>query len=278
MQAGRGRMFQRWGEDFGWRGRVGFITPPHFSITSTEFMGIAPEGIAVNEAKTFVPGKDGLPIKFILTVEHLKEAVKQVEHCAMVLKAAGVDVICQAGTPFAFAPEGGLAFAKELHARIEKNTGIPVVFQGLSIINALHWLGHKSIAVAATYYSDVLVVKYKKYLEDAGFKVLGMENFTSQGIFSNQDEVQRNLTHRYYMSQAYDAAKMVANHHPDADCVVISGGGITTLDILEALEWDLKRQVISNGATTFWEIFCKLGIHEPIKGRGSLLASLDKSP
>ncbi len=35
-------MFQWWGEDFGWWGRVGFITPPHFSITSTEFMGIVP--------------------------------------------------------------------------------------------------------------------------------------------------------------------------------------------------------------------------------------------
>jgi maleate isomerase len=50
------------------------------------------------------------------------------------------------------------------------------------------------------------------------------------------------------------------------------------MDIIYALEMDLRKPVITSSAAFFWEIFCRLGIFEPLVGRGSLLASLDKGP
>lgn len=275
MQEEKATQYSRWVEDPGWRGKVGFITPPHFSVAVLEFLKIAPEGIAANEMKTYLV-KKGIPIKFTPSVENIAEAVKMVELCAMVLKTAGVDVIAQSGTPFSFVTADGLAFARDLQARIEKTTGIPTILMGLSVIKALQKMGCGSVAVACTYYSDALREKYAKFLEDAGFKVLGIENWVSQGLFDTQEEAFRGLVRRHHMGLVYKAAKIVASHHPEADCIVISGGGVFTMDLLNPLEMDLRKPVISSTAAQYWEIFCRLGVFEPIIGRGSLLASLDK--
>ena len=38
----------------------------------------------------------------------------------------------------------------------------------------------------------------------------------------------------------------------------------------------MNKPVISSVAAGFWEIFVRLGVGEPIQGRGSLLASLNR--
>ena len=77
------------------------------------------------------------------------------------------------------------------------------------------------------------------------------------------------------MSYTYKTARIVAAHAPTADCIVVSGG-IYSMDLLEPPEQDLNKPVISSVAAGFWEIFVRLGVGEPIQGRGSLLASLNR--
>jgi len=270
------RFIQRWGEDPGWRAFIGFIGPPNLCLSGWEFLKIAPEGFIATFMHTYMT-KDGSPTKFDFTVEGIQEAAKQVEHCAMVLKAVGVDLIAQSGTPYAFCPEGGLAASRELRARIEKNTGLPMVIMGLSVINAIQRMGCKSVAVSSTYYYEGWRQRYTKFLEDGGVKVLGNENFVSLGFYPDQEAVKLHPTRRFAMSVIYRAAKMVANMYPEADCIVISGGGVLTTDILKPLETDLRKPVISSAAAQYFEIFYRLGIFESIPDRGSLLASLEKA-
>jgi len=234
-----------------------------------EFLRIAPEGFAVCQTMTHIPN-------FKVRSDTIAQAVQQVEECALTLKDAGVDLIAQSGTPFSFVVEGGLAFTRDLHSRIEKATGLPLVMMGLAVINALKKQGYGSVAVACTYYTDDMAQKYTRFLEDAGIKVLAMENWLSQGLYTSQEEIDRALVRRSPMSYTYKAARMVAAHAPAAECIVVSGGGVTTMDILEPLEHDLGKPVISSLAAQFWEIFARLGVGEPITGRGSLLASLGR--
>ena len=63
MEAGEAKFIQRWDEDPGWRGRIGFITPPNFDIVPMEFLKVAPYGFASNEMKTYQV-KDNAPAKF----------------------------------------------------------------------------------------------------------------------------------------------------------------------------------------------------------------------
>ncbi|MDP2932072.1 MAG: aspartate/glutamate racemase family protein [Chloroflexota bacterium] len=271
------RKFQRWGEDPGWRGFVGFIGVPNLCLSGWEFMKIAPEGFIITFQHTYMT-RNGVPSKFDFTVEGIQEAAKQVEHCADVLKAVGVDLIAQSGTPYSFCPEGGLAATRELHARVEKKTGLPAVFMGLAVIAALKKMGAKSIAVSSTYYYEGWRKRYTDFLQEAGFNVLGNESFVRLGYYANDDEVRRHPTRRFAMSLIYRAAKKVADMYPQADCVVISGAGSLTLDILQPLETDLRKPVISSGASQYYEIFRRLNCWESIPGRGSLLASLSNGP
>jgi len=271
----KAKFIQRWGEDPGWRAFVGFISVPNLALSTLEFMKIAPEGFATAEQHTCMT-KDGVPTKFDYSVEGIQEAAKQVEYCAMVLKAIGVDLIAQSGTPFTFLREGGPAVSRDLHARIEKTTGLPTVFMGLALPFALRKMGYKSVAMACTYYSEAWRQGLTRLVEDSGIKVLGNENFVSLGIYPNQDAVNMQPTRRFPMSVIYRSAKTVADRYPQADCVVIAGGGVCTMDIIAPLEEDTGKPVISTSAALYYEIFHRLGVLEPIPGRGSLLASLER--
>ena len=200
------------------------------------------------------------------------------EQCAEVLKLVGCDLIGQIGTPFSFCPDGGFEFTRDFENSLEKKLGLPTLFMGMSVVRALKHIGAHSVAVACQYYCEGWKERYVQFLEDAGFKVLSMENWVSQGAFPNDEEVRRNMIRRFHMSLVYRNAKLVANNHPEADCVVISGGGIFTMDIMNALEMDLKKPVISSSGAFFWDIFRRMGVYEPLPGRGSLLANLDKGP
>ncbi len=267
MSPVEGRSLRRWVEDPGWRGRVGFISPPALSIDPMEFIRVAPEGFAVCQTMTHIPN-------FKVRSETIAQAVQQVEECALILKDAGVDIVAQSGTPFSFVVKGGLAFSRDLHARIEKATGIPFVMMGLAVVNAVKARGYKSVAVACTYYTDDMASKYTTFLQDAGIKVVAMENWLSQKLYDSQEEIDRAIIKRTPMSNTYKAARLAASHAPQAECIVISGGGVTTMDILDPLEQDLGKPVISSLAAQFWDILTRLGVREPVEGRGSLLASL----
>lgn len=264
----------QWLQDPGWRGRVGFISPPVASIDPIEFLRVAPQGFSVCQTMTYVPG-----FAKGLTTENIAQAAQQLENCCLALKEAQVDCIAQSGTPFSFVVADGLRFTRELHAKIEKMTGIPFVMMGLAVINSLKKLGLGSVAVACTYYTDDLAQKYTKFLEDAGIKVVAMEHFINQGLFANRQEVDRALFpphSRIPIGLIYKAAKTVAKHAPKAEAVVISGGGVTTLDLLQPLEADVRKPVISSLSAQIWEILHRLEVHEAIQGRGTLLASLSE--
>ena len=228
-----------------------------------EFLKVSPEGLAIFQTFTHVPN-------FKVQADMIMEAASQLDHCATVMKNIGVDIIAQVGTPFSFAHGKGLSLTKTVQERLEQKTGLPCVLQGLSVVNILKSNGFGSVSVACTYYNDDLAQKYTDFIEDAGIKVHSMVNWVTQGIFPTQEHV--DLSRGVYrMSQVYDAAKMSANNSPGADCIVISGGGVRTLDLLEVLEQDIGKPVITSDSAMFREIFDRLGVNGPLTGWGSIL-------
>jgi maleate isomerase len=264
----------RWLEDPGWRGKVGFVSPPSMSMDPTEFLQIAPPGLRVVQTMTYVAG-------FNTGVQHnaIMSAAEQLEQCCIILKEAGADVIAQSGAPFAYL-QGGIAGGTKLRDEIEAKHGVSLAMMGLSTIDAVKHLGCKSVAVACTYYNEVMADGFTKAFEDVGIDVHGMENWVQQGIFPTQEAVSSimfPLHTRIPIGLVYKAARRVARNCPDADCIVISGGGISTLDIVQALEEDTGKPVVSVLHALFWDVLKRLGIHAPIHGYGSLLASLPNS-
>jgi maleate cis-trans isomerase len=69
--------------------------------------------------------------------------------------------------------------------------------------------------------------------------------------------------------RAYGLARQV--DRPDAQAIFLSGVGMPTIAVLEMLERDLGKLVISSAAAMMWNALRVSKINAPISGYGSLL-------
>jgi len=59
---------------------------------------------------------------------------------------------------------------------------------------------------------------------------------------------------------------------PESDAILISSIALHTIEIIEALEWDLKKPVITSNQVTMWKLLRLANVNEGIEGFGKLLS------
>jgi maleate isomerase len=69
--------------------------------------------------------------------------------------------------------------------------------------------------------------------------------------------------------RAYRLARRVDTE--EAEAVFLTGTGMPTLPVLEALEQDLGKPVISSASAMMWHALRLAGVRQPIAGYGRLL-------
>ena len=253
--------------------KVGFITPPGwFDISPMEFMSIAP-------AKTIVMQTVMRPPDFDYSPEHVRSAVGELGLCARSLAAAGADVVAQFGYPFSFVH--GWPEAQRVQEAIEKDVRTPFVMMGVEVVHALRRLGCTSVAVAATYYSDATADRLLRYLSQARVNVSLCQNWQAQGLVALSDTGtfvgKGELDPMGWKTPEWavqEAVRKVASSSPDADCVLVTGGGMRLLHIAETLERETSKTIVAGDLSLYWGILRRLGIEEGVKGQGKLLANL----
>jgi len=67
----------------------------------------------------------------------------------------------------------------------------------------------------------------------------------------------------------------VAASAPEADCILVTGGGMRLLDIVEDLEKQTGKPLVAGDLSIYWGILRRLGVKQGIAGQGRLLARLD---
>jgi maleate isomerase len=154
---------------------------------------------------------------------------------------------------------GGLGFDLKLAGKLESLSGLPVVTTARAVIEALERLKVSNIVVA-TPYIDSLNIKEKEFLEGNGFKILKIKGLN---IRRNTDIGRQDPT------VAYRLVKEVFIQ--EAEAVFISCTNFRTIEVIDALEKDLKKPVVTSNQATMWATLRKLGISESIDGYGKLL-------
>jgi maleate isomerase len=99
----------------------------------------------------------------------------------------------------------------------------------------------------------------KAHLEAHGFEVVNFANLP--GVTNIYDET---------AERAYRLARMVDRKNGEA--VFLSGTGLPTLPVLELLERDLEKPVISSATAMMWHALRLAGVGELVPGYGRLLA------
>lgn len=233
----------------GWRAKLGIIVPSANTTMEPELYKMAPQGVSIHSSRVKITED---------TEEQLLAMINDVPKAAEELKHAGVNVIVFGCTGGSFIK--GLGYDKEIIGLIEGSAKIPAITTSTAVIEAIKEMVIKKLSVI-TPYEDWLNQKLMKFIEASGFKVLRMKGL---GII-------RDIAH-VHPERVYRLAKEA--HHPESDAVFISCTDFRTIEILDSLEQDLKKPVISSNQATMWMMMKMAGVKTPIKGFGTLLTKL----
>jgi len=236
----------------GWRARLGFLVPPGNPTVESEMIALAPPGVSVHFHRMVARGTPGAPdgqeARNRMMLDHIDESVEM-----LALVKPDIIVIAHTATSYHL----GHGKEAELLTRLQQASGTPIVTAFRSVARALQRLGVKRIALGAPYARETML-QGKAHLETHGFEVVTCDNLA--GVTNIYDET---------AERAYKLARSIDS--PEAEAVFLTGTGMPTLPVLEALEHDLKKPVISSASAMMWNALRLCGVGEPVAGYGRLL-------
>ena len=124
-------------------------------------------------------------------------------------------------------------------------------------MRALDRLNVHKLALGAPYSAET-TAQGRAHLEAHGFTVVRSQNL--EGVANIYDET---------AERAYGLARSI--DRPEAEAVFLSGTGMPTLAVLDLLEQDLRKPVISSASAMMWHALRSCGVRQPIPGYGRLL-------
>jgi len=174
------------------------------------------------------------------------------------LAQAGAKVISLMGTSLSF--YRGAAFNRRLSAAILDATGLPATTMSSAVIRALHVSGVRRVAVATAYIDDVNH-RLVGFLREEGIEVTAIKGLAMTDVIGVGTVTPAILS---------ALARAVFAEDRSAQGVLISCGGLRTLDILDPLETDLQVPIISSSPAGFWDVVRLAGIDPTVPGFGRL--------
>jgi len=215
------------------------------------------EGPIMYPQMTFVPHGTGVGS---LTPDGYDEAFYKIVPAAEDLAKRGVDAIMVMGTSLTFyrGPEFNDYLIREIH----KRTGLPTSTMSTAIVDGLREVGAEQLAVA-TAYTKVVNDKLKDLLTYHGFDVRSLECF---GITEFGGGAGRKSE-----AEIIELAIKAQEEAPDADAILISCGGLRTLNVAKPLEERCGLPVVSSTPAAFWAAMRLIGESGQLSGYGRLL-------
>lgn len=249
---------------YGWRGKVGLIVPSANTTMEPEFYKMAPDGVTIHTSRILIRGN--------LSVNSLIVMEKEIERASEELSTAGVDIVIFGCTSGSFVK--GSKYDITITNKIKKFLGKkPAITTSTAVIRALKVLKSKRIAVATPYPKEINQ-KEKLFLEENGFVVTNIKGLG----FSERKEVYPLTTSPVSiigLQEPYVAYKLAIDVNTnDSDCIFISCTNLRSIEIIEKLEKDLGKPVISSSQATLVMALKEIGIKERIEGYGTLFGSL----
>jgi maleate cis-trans isomerase len=241
---------------YGWRARIGNISPTACAeILPYEFYRVAPDGV------TFVT--TNLLIRDARESSEVEASWQQFETAIENLVKTRVDYITLSGAPLVLAK--GVERHRELLKELRQRSPVPADTSPQAFADGLKFLGATKLAVATSFipaYNELV----KQFLVSEAFEVLGIETLDT-GLTSLEKATLSPL-------QVYQHVKAVGRRYPNCDAVLITSAAWPTLTMIQALEDDLGKPVVSSSVGQIWNPLHELGIRTRISGYGTLLRTL----
>ncbi len=239
----------------GWRGRIGFLVPPGNPTVEPEMMQLAPRGVSLHFTRMVAWGTPGMHEG---QEERNRTQLAHLDESAALLAMVKPDVMVMAhvATSYTLGKEGEMALVAQMEAR----HGVRFITAFGSVVEALRRLRVQRVAYGTPY--DIgTTMQGKAHLEAHGFSVVACEQLPN--VANIYDETPE---------RAYLLGRQV--NVPEADAVLLSGVGLPTIEVIDTLERDLDKPVISSASAMMWCALRTIGVRDTVPGAGCLLADM----
>lgn len=227
--------------------RIGLLLPSSSSVQEQDIGRALPDDITLHVARMRLNNVDA---------DSTLRVVQEIETESQKLADVDVDVIIFPAT--APSSRNGPGYDRELIDRISAASGKPATTASTALLEALHTLSVKQIALGAPWSASVNQ-SVAAFLEANGVKVLAQE---ALGLV-------RNLEIGLLDAQtAFDVGRRV--NRPEADAVMLACGNWSTFGIVDRLERDLGKPVLTTNQVSLWHALKIMGT-KAFDGPGILL-------
>lgn len=232
--------------------KLGLIFPP-------AGRGVPEEGLAMYGARIdYVIENLGLAT---MTPEGYDAVLDRIGPCAERLAANGAEAIVLTGTSLTF--YRGEAYNQEVTRIVREASGLPTTTMSTAVIDGLKAVGATRV-VAPTAYNDEVNARLRAFLAEHGFEVVKIQGL---GIEAVED------INQVTQPQLLEFCAEVASSAMNADAVLVSCGGLRTLEILAPLEARSGRPSVTSMPHALYYGAKLLGMDARVPGYGRLLES-----
>jgi maleate isomerase len=229
--------------------RIGFIIPSSNRLAEPQFCRYAPAAVAVHFTRLRMTGK------WRKRLPELKPALADAAAALSDTKPALIVFHCTANSM-----ENGVAGEAELVETITAASGCPALTTGQAIIAALKRSAVEKI-VLITPYAKKTNEQEIEYLRETGFEVI--------------HDVGLGLDSDGYIAVSPDewVGVIRKNARPDADGYLLSCTNTRTIEVIQEVERQLNRPVITSNQATLWACLQRLEIRHNDVALGRLFAA-----
>ena len=231
---------------------IGLVTPQATNRVS-------PEGQQMYPDVNFIP--KGVGVK-ALTPEGYDSAWDGIVPAAEELAGNNkLDAIMVLGTSLTF--YRGFEAHEKLLERLRR-IGLPVATMSSAIVDGLRAVGAKKIGVS-TAYADVVNNRLRDFLTASGFDVQALEGFGIERFGGAAEKTEDDII---------ALAGRVSAQARDAQGMLISCGGLRTLNVGKTIEDKLGVPVVSSTPAAFWAAMRLVGESGTLPGYGKLFEAV----
>ncbi len=231
--------------------KLGLIFPP-------AGRGVPEEGLAMyGDRIEYLIENLGLAT---MTPEGYDAVLERIGPCAERLAAQGAEAILITGTSLTFYK--GEAYNQDVTQLVRAATGLPAMTMSTAVIDGLKAVGATRVA-APTAYNEEVNGRLRSFLVEHGFEVVKVQGL---GIEAVED------INRVTQPQLLEFCADVAQSSPEADAILVSCGGLRTLEIVAPLEQRSGRPAVTSMPHTLYYGAKLLGMDASVDGYGRLIA------
>jgi maleate isomerase len=231
----------------GWRLRLGVLLPSVNTVGEPQLTAMLPTGVSLHFHRLKLTGS---------TEQELLGMTERVEEGAALLADAEPQRIlfhCTAVTTM------NPSMVDSLRQRIERASGLPAVITAEALVAAFRALGARRIVMITPYIREVNV-REAAFLEHHGITVLREHGLDLPGGKA------------FATVEPYEWYRLAMAHRdPQADAYFLSCAQTRAAEVIEILEHDLGRPVVTSNQAALWHCLRQSGIADDVPGFGRLL-------